>query len=101
MNKILLSLTLLITPLTNVNANVHDVFKKLDDKPLRSASTSTGLKAIYAMCDSGGITTMYRVQRTQVRGTGNIRYLDHIYLILYNGDWIPVSRSDCKFFYIR
>lgn len=99
MTKILLVLSLLLSPLAN--ANVHDVFKKLDHVPLRSANTSTGLKAIYAMCESGGVTTMYRVQRTQVRGTGNIRYTNHIYLILYNGDWIPVNRSDCKFFYIR
>lgn len=81
------------------------VFERLDREPLRSASNSNGkpYKAAYALCSSSSYTpaTMYRIVRTSVRGTGSLSYTDHIYLHLYNGDLVPVSRSDCKFFYIN
>ena len=102
MNKILLVLTLLITPLASAKT-VHETLKSVDQYPLRSVQLNhvKRLKAIYAMCtDSYGVTTLYRVQRTEKRG-GGFSNDNLINLILYNGDYIPVHRNDCKFVYMK
>lgn len=98
--KKLLAISMLTLACVTANAKLSPVIEKfvqLDKRPLVSDGFSTHNKAIYAICDKGGQTVMYRAIKIRRLYNGN----SQAELTQFNGNTVHVYMNDCKVMYFN